>query len=111
MPVVELSQTASAIRSRQQRVDRKAKKLADKLAAEGRPPAPYPAPPGGPMEPIAPAAPAEPSTATIGVQTPEKPGPAAAQAYHCSNCDENITPDMDSCPMCEESLHWPEDLR
>jgi hypothetical protein len=103
-----LSQTPEAIRSRRQRVDRKAKKLAEKNASA---PAPYPAPPGGPMEPPAPAAPVPASTASIGVETPEKPAPAAAQAYHCSNCDEDITPDMDRCPMCEESLHWPEGLR
>jgi len=48
----------------------------------------------------------EASTGSIGVRSPKK----ATQYYHCTNCDEDVTRDMERCPMCEQSLNWPEGI-
>lgn len=47
----------------------------------------------------------EANTGSIGVQSPAKP---AAQSYHCSNCEADVTMDMKECPTCEIDLNWPE---
>lgn len=44
----------------------------------------------------------KPSTASIGVAS--KSG--ESQAYHCGNCEEDVTMGMANCPTCGESLHW-----
>jgi len=57
-----------------------------------------------------PNAPAAPDTGTIGVQTPEKPTVPIendTQAYHCSNCDEDIKRSWPKCQACGADLNWP----
>ena len=94
MSTENLSQTPAAIASRKRRADAKKTKTKTKDKNENLP--------SGPDDPAA--VTPEPSTATIGVQTP---GPAGGQAYHCNNCDEDVTVGMAACPTCEQSLNWP----
>ncbi len=94
----ELSQTPEAIRSRQQRADRAAKKKGIKAKVGKAKPA-FADPPAD--------VPAEPSTASIGVQSPEKPAAKAEQLYHCPNCDADVTMAMPECPTCGTPFDWP----
>ena len=86
-----LSMKASAIRSRQRRKEEG--EAARQKAGGGSDD-----PPENGGEPGA-------STGSIGVETPEKP---KAQAYHCSNCEGDVSMDMSQCPTCEINLNWPE---
>jgi len=103
MTTKELSQTPAAIASRKRRADVAAAKKKGKAKAKAKTP-PAGDPPAGdpPVDP-----PADPSTASIGVQTPEKPAAKAAQLYHCPNCDEDVTMAMPECPTCGQIFNWP----
>lgn len=90
MPKSELSQTEAAIASRKRRADAKAAKSGA----------------GDREDNVTAAAAGNPSTATIGVQTPEK---RAAQKYHCPNCDEDATTAMPECPTCGQNFDWPKE--
>ena len=105
MTTKPLSQTLTAIASRKRRAD----VAAAKKKTAGDPPAANP--PIGEQQrggtPPLDQHIVEPSTATIGVTSPEKPAGKAAELFHCSNCDADVSIKPPECPTCGQIFNWP----